>query len=434
MRRACQLFHKCYFRCKGEAPKLISYEGSSRYELLETVRSSFAATFKEFTIDDLQFFNSSMEMLVGDTDSIFTDCCQTESNAVIIGLKPKKITIVGGSGNSTTYVVTSDANLSQILIKEGAGCLLSLDDFEIKSYKELKDGLTYTLRGLKITILDENSIEEKVFNDQKELANYLKAEKIGSLGTEDGRRVRKLENITDGSVLHKPKTITIVTHDFITKKNKTETQSFLSDSDLNEFLKGRKLSGIFETAELSTVMNFNSIKHNGTYYGQEENSSVRAWINNEMTAMEDEAALAAKAHISALLKHSNLDYHIVDKPRKFSAGGKHLQEWDGIFYSEAMDTLFILECKHSVTAENIQDIQRRVAGFMDMLRKSTIEEGNLEDYFKSHYREIHGILCGSHFPESLRQQAESVGLLTLVPSGLRYKAGEDWCLILQKIV
>jgi hypothetical protein len=431
MRSSFPRFGKYYVRYKGGAPIILSYDGRSRYEFLSMLQAAFAPKFDGFTIDDLQLFKADKQIIDTNLGALVCGDFPGDSDVIVVGSRPKKITINQGEGKFTTYLVVSDGNLRDILRTIGSKYLVSPNNLEINSYKQLDDNVTYTVKITDISIFNNNSIEKRSFMNQNEFATYLAYENINSLISIDGKPVTNFFELKDGAVLLKPKKVTIKKYDPITDSRREEIKTFYSEFEFIEYLKRHKLSAIFETPEFRNEVNFNTLKPGETYFGIDKDSS---WITNEMIVMEQEAVLAAKKKVEELLEKKDLDIQLIDKPRVFFSNNKKpIQEWDGLFYSASTDSLYILECKHKLTDENLRDILDRVSGFMGMLKSAKLSEDGLHDpfdkHFKPYYTHIRGIVCAGIFSPKLRKEAESSGLLTLVPSGNRYMPGGDWELV-----
>jgi hypothetical protein len=431
MYRSAQVAAKCFFRSSQGRPRLIHYGGSNYLEFISVLKEKFSPTFNDVSIDDMQLFKADSQMIAQNINEIFTEDCKIEENAVVVGLRRKKISISQGLGEVKSYEVVSNAHLTEILKKEGGQCLLDHQGLDVVSYAELEDNVTYGLRILKVTVLDEwNCFEEKSFKNHEEFSNYLKSEKIRGLATTEGEIVSDFSKLKDRDVLNKPKQVKLLTFNSTTNFRKEETRFFYSDMDFEKFLSSRDLFGIFESPELEKAINFDSMRPEKTYFCFPRDS-LRNWDRNHISFLEDEARLAAKKKLAAWLKGQNLDPQVFDKPRKFYTKvaqkfAEIVQEWDAVFYSESTDCLYLFECKHQMRTGLLEEIQERISKFMDMIKDGQIEDKeNITKQFKATYKEVKGIVCADQFPQELRNKAKSFGLITMVRSDINQ---DDWIL------
>jgi hypothetical protein len=432
MQRSVHRVAQCFFRCNGGRPRLINYDGNSYFELLEMLKAKFSPKFKDWAIGDLQIFKANEEIVTREIGAIFTGDCQTEENSLIVALRPKKISIIQGSGVNKAYEVHSDAHLAVILKQEGIESLVDQQGIESNSYEELEDDVTYKPKLFKVNVkCGTNRIYEKLFQNQSEYSLYLLSEGIRGLTRLDGEIISDLFKIIEGDILNKPKRVKIVTYNSYTSHMKEETTFFYSDAGMDSFLSVRELFGIYENPDLNTVVSFDSMRPEKTYFGFPRDS-YKKWVGHKVSFLEKEAIIAAKIEIAARLKEQNFDPQLCDKPRKFYSRGvskfeeRLIQEWDAVFYSESTDCLYLFECKHQMRSELLEEIQERVSKFMDIIKDAGIEDGEIiTQQFKSNYKEVKGIVCADQFPKELRDQAKSFGLITMVRSDSN---PDDWIL------
>ena len=102
----------------------------------------------------------------------------------------------------------------------------------------------------------------------------------------------------------------------------------------------------------------------------------------------------------------------------YDSTGKQIQEWDGILLSG--DTLYLLEAKHSMSVEKVNEMANRAKNFPHIMKLSTQKEfHNIKD------SKIVGIACGTQFPDESRIEAHRLGIWVVYPSGRRYLVESD---------
>jgi hypothetical protein len=129
--------------------------------------------------------------------------------------------------------------------------------------------------------------------------------------------------------------------------------------------------------------------------------------------MEAETLLSMKTYLMEKLLASSIDL----PTDIYDSTGKQIQEWDGILLSQ--DTLYLLEAKHSMSAEKVKEIASRVKRFPQIIEKSPQKE------FNKQYSKIVGVACGTQFPNESRIEAKRLGTMIVYPSGGRYLVESD---------
>jgi hypothetical protein len=156
------------------------------------------------------------------------------------------------------------------------------------------------------------------------------------------------------------------------------------------------------------LISFEDIKDGEKYQLYNVSQDFSGWQKNEADAMEAEALLSMKAFLMNQLKASP-----INSPTKFSdEKGKIIQEWDGILSSK--DTIYLLEAKHTMTVDKVKTIAQRVEQFPKMIEQSTRKDLDLKN------KKIVGVACGNLFPNDCREEAHSLGLMVIYPSGSRF--------------
>jgi hypothetical protein len=373
MRSSLRLLEKCFVRYNAGFPRAVDFQGSCLSELLQNVRSTVFPNYAYLPIEHLQLFKPNEQTAIKNIEEVSISDYQTEKNPLVLKLKPRKIKIDDGFGDFSDQEVSSENHLKSLLANANATGLLSPTGIHVTTFFELIENSIYRL-----------SI---------------------------------------------PKAITIYSSDPSTKSIVTYQQTFYSQQELREYLSDRNFSGIFASRDFKKMVNFYSIVSGESYYGALKEQSIEEtldeWIKNEANVMEEEALLASKDAITKLLSEQKLNSVLIEKSREFKNGRLKFLEWDGVFYAPGNDTLYLIECKHSMKPHLLLKIVERRNGFTAKLQESRyIDEINV----KPSYRNIVGIACSGGFPEELRKKAEEFGLLTLVPSGDRYMPGTTWTL------
>jgi hypothetical protein len=367
MRTSLRLLENFFVRYDGGYPVLIRSTGGAYSELLEDIKSKFFSTYSDLPIGQLQLFKPNDNIALQFIEEVNFSEYQTDKNPLTLKLKPFKIKIDDGTGCIKRHEVQSQDDFDT-LIKDSSGGLMCKSGIEISDFMALKDGQTYRLLI--------------------------------------------------------PKIVSIVAKDMESKKG--VTIKFVSQQDFNDYLNAKKLYALSELNDKRKSVTFESLRNGKTYLAHKVDETFIGWVQKEANAMEEEAILASKAEIVKLLKAQNLDSTLIDKRRKLRDirdDSEVAQEWDGIFYAPATDTLYLIECKHCMQLKLIEAILGRFNNFMLEIGKLGLIDGK---EFNASYKNIIGIVCATDFPKDLRRKGESAGLLTLVPSGKRYTPGNLW--------
>jgi hypothetical protein len=372
MRSSRRLFERLFFRYNGGTPQALDMTGKTNLDIVKMIKAELSPIFDRYSVSEIQVWKPDGKEAAEISYLNLSDH-QTEDKALILRLQPKTVKIDTGSGCIMQLEIFSENHFGSFLADEGARGLIS----------------------------------------------------------PTGARITTVFDLIDGGIYSLPKTITIHSFEPALNSEITDTRTFYSQSELTDYLSKRNLLGIFTSKDSKTLENFDSIRSQEMYYGALKEQSIEetidGWIKNEAVVMEEEALIASKAAITKLLEERNLDSVLIDKQREFIKGSKKqkILEWDGIFHAPANDTLYLIECKHSMKPHLLFNIAERRNKFIAKLQKSGfIDEIN----FKSSYGNIVAIACSGDFPERLRKKAEEFGLLTLVPSGDRYIPGSTWTL------
>ena len=178
----------------------------------------------------------------------------------------------------------------------------------------------------------------------------------------------------------------------------------------NDFMKVIKnADGLIHLSSPDDVLvSFEDIKDGEYYHLDNYSQDFSGWQKNEADAMEAEALLSLKAFLMNELKASP-----INSPNKFFDEKRQIiQEWDGILSSK--DTIYLLEAKHTMTVDKVKTIAQRVEQFPKMIQQSTRKDLDLKN------KKIVGVACGNLFPNDCREEAHSLGLMVIYPSGSRF--------------
>ena len=171
----------------------------------------------------------------------------------------------------------------------------------------------------------------------------------------------------------------------------------------------RNADGLIHMSSPDDVLvSFEDIKDGEKYHLDNYSQDFSGWQKNEADAMEAEALLFLKAFLMNELKASP-----INSPTKFFDEKRQIiQEWDGILSSK--DTIYLLEAKHTMTVDKVKTIAQRVEQFPKMIQQSTRKDLDLKN------KKIVGVACGNLFPNDCREEAHSLGLMVIYPSGSRF--------------
>eukprot|EP00842_Homolaphlyctis_polyrhiza_P001808 jgi/Hompol1/2628/HPOL_006099-RA len=136
------------------------------------------------------------------------------------------------------------------------------------------------------------------------------------------------------------------------------------------------------------------------------------WFQREDIAMEAEVKLTIR---NFLTKISGSGEQVIELPRKFRGmAGVDIQEWDAVF--RVGSTLYLCECKHSMTQSKINQIVDRFKGFPALMQHASNGESVTDGI-----ADIVGVACGTDFPDKVVEFAIACGLGVVLPSGFRYE-------------
>ncbi|RIA92775.1 hypothetical protein C1645_691320 [Glomus cerebriforme] len=191
-----------------------------------------------------------------------------------------------------------------------------------------------------------------------------------------------------------------------------------NDNDYRLFLKSFEANGLerlSDTDEITKVITSLEKIEPGERY-QIVASHITAirknvtWSQIEDKAIEDETLLAVKNFLNKMFK---LTVEIF--PHRIMYKNKQsIMEWDGILTCD--NKVFLLETKHKMTAEHIENLINRLSEFQNKLEITDSLE------FKKLLGKQHvGVACGTLFTDELRSMSIDKGLMVVFPSGDRYK-------------
>ena len=161
------------------------------------------------------------------------------------------------------------------------------------------------------------------------------------------------------------------------------------------------------------LISFDDIKDGEKYHIYKFAQNFQTWQKKEADAMEAETLLSMKTYLMEKLLATSIDL----PTDIYDSNGKQIQEWDGILLSQ--DTLYLLEAKHSMSAEKVKEMATRVKLFPQIIELSAQRE------FSIKYSKIVGVACGTQFPDESRIEAKRLGLMIVYPSGRRYLVESD---------
>ncbi|KAJ1504967.1 hypothetical protein HMI55_001792 [Coelomomyces lativittatus] len=123
--------------------------------------------------------------------------------------------------------------------------------------------------------------------------------------------------------------------------------------------------------------------------------------------MEQETYLAVKQFLATHLGPS-----VEDMPTNIMGSDKKtiVQEWDAIFKDG--NVLYLCEAKHNMTFEHVNKFPARIQKFKEFQTNAQPEFRNITKYV--------GVLCGTLFPDLVRDYAHKYGFICVYPSGHRY--------------
>jgi hypothetical protein len=362
MRRSLSYFQSCYVRYNGGMPQFLDMRGKRNLDILKMLKAAFSPRFDKFMTDELELWKPDGQKVTKISDLILSDH-ETEENALILRLKPKKIKIKDELGFITEHEVTSQNHLETFLINQGSKGLMSSLNIKILNFEDLSDGKIYR------------------------------------------------------SLI--PKTISVISDG--SDSEVEDTVPLYSDKDLQGYLYTRDLYYLAEMQDITKIVSFDTIRPEKTYIGRPRDPAFKRWYAIDRKTIEEEACAAAKAEIARLLRDQNIDDTLIDKSDEFKKDGQRFFECDGIFYAPGNDCLYLVECKHSMRQNLLKQIVNMRDDFMAKLQESGLADGKR---FKTSYTNIIGIACARNFPNELRLKAESDGLLTL--AAFEATEGASW--------
>ena len=131
------------------------------------------------------------------------------------------------------------------------------------------------------------------------------------------------------------------------------------------------------------IVIFDNIKDGERYQVYKYSQDFQGWQKKEADAMEAETLLSMKTYLMEKLLASSIDL----PTDIYDSKGRQIQEWDGVLL--AGDTLYLLEAKHSMSVEKVNDMASRVNYFPKIMELSTQKEFNIK------YNKIVGVACGT---------------------------------------
>jgi hypothetical protein len=346
MRRSLSYFQSCYVRYNGGMPQFLDMRGKRNLDILKMMKAELSPEFDKFTVDELELWKPDGQKVAKISDLILSDH-ETEENALILRLKPKKIKIKDELGFITEHEVTSQDHLESILIKQGSKGLMS-------NFKGLSDGKIYrSLIPKNISVISVGSNSE-------------------------------VEN----------------------------TVPLYSEKDLQDYLGTHDLEYLFESRKLRPIVSFEAIRPEKTHTGHPRVPTFNCRYILPITPIEFEACSAAEVEIEKILRDQNVEETLFDVSEEFQKDRRLLNDWEEILYAPGNDTLYLIECKHTMRPNLLRQIINSRDAFIKKLPKLGLAD---EEGFKSSNPNVVGIVCARNFPETLRVQAKLAGLLTLSP-------------------
>jgi hypothetical protein len=136
---------------------------------------------------------------------------------------------------------------------------------------------------------------------------------------------------------------------------------------------------------------------------------IQDWIRKESEIQEEESRLA----LLKFLKESGYQ-NLKCLGRKFKLDKGRKQEWDAVVFCQAENALFVSDCKHNFTADDITMISERVK-----LLKEAVEGPFIHDRCDLTGVTVRTVVGGLLFPDYLLKKAHELGFITIYPSGDR---------------
>jgi hypothetical protein len=416
--RSKRVLAEGYVRFSEKPLQLLKIYGNDQYDLFDHIKSNdyhfHSAVNKELAVK-----SSEGKIYPRDfpLDKLFM---MNPDKAVTVVPRPIRIYIKNISGVTKEVEIASDEELKSISKKEESCILVDSYGWEVEDFGYLKEYETYHYLKQKVVkfLTKEKVLKDEVFKSQSDLNQFYRK---GLYSDDLDGEITKFSEIVEGNVYYaapyQAKPITIVSsHESRGNSCLGERQTFFTPSEFRKFLKSRRYTGLVSEHDRKTLISFESMIPDKTYFAIEKFCSAE-WISKAKTTMDQFAVMAFKAEIGAWLKGQNLDCEIEDKARYFYSKAdpaKFLQAYDRVLYVPSIDSLFLLDCRHIMRRNYLRNLKKGVDGFIEMLQSTGPGKDDLsvqQHQFKSSYRKIYGIACGELFSSELRKEAESLGLL-----------------------
>jgi hypothetical protein len=216
-----------------------------------------------------------------------------------------------------------------------------------------------------------------------------------------------------------------------------EKYFFTSDEAISKFCNDRNGSGLVPINQpvlapeepgygtLLVVHRREELQEGGVYTVFPKPSSLDAPINIYQF-IDNESRIQEQESLAALVEHLVPDVcsDLVTKPQIIrgkapSSQREQTQEWDGVVYSKANDTLYLLEAKHNLSLAELEEIENRSKVFKQILANPAIVEYKGLDGCK-----IQVVVSGLLFAKEVMELAIKKNFFVAYPSGARYAISE----------